>query len=458
MGIDKTSDDQFIFITLEDTNANTHYFADANFPNASFKLFNPLKKDNLIEVDHAHDHFYIMTNENGSENNKLMICPTDKIDRDNWKELIAHNSQQHLSSFDLFSTHLVLCYTDNEMALPKIAITSLKGGDIQFISMPDDAYDIEYYGAMEFDSNSFQYGYDSPIRPPETHAYQLVNSKVEIIKPGKCPNFNSKKYNVERVFAPAHDGEMIPLTIITQKDFKKDGTAKAFQYAYGSYGYSMPADFSSSRFSLIDRDYIYVIAHVRGGSDKGHQWYLDGKLNRKINTFKDFISCSEYLIEHNYCNAQNIVANGGSAGGLLMGAICNMRPDLYKSVILDVPFVDIVTTICDETLPLTPPEWNEWGNPITDEKAFNYMMSYSPYDNVGAKDYPNMLFNSGITDEQVTYWEPTKMVAKLRELKTDNNLLLLKMKMTAGHAGSSARYEAMKEQAFDFAFVLKTTK
>lgn len=456
MGLDKTSDDRFLLIGLEDSNANAVYYADASDPAAHFKIFHTLKKDNLVEVDHAHDHFYILTDEDGNINNKLMITPTDKIDHQHWTELVPHQENQHLTSFDLFNNHLVLCYTDNSMALPKIGVSNLQAKEIHFISMPDAAYDIEYYGAAEFESDTFQYSYESPIRPRETHAYTLNSGKVEIVKEGKCPNFDNSKYFVERVFAPAHDGELIPLTIITPKDFKRDGTAKGYQYAYGSYGFSMPAYFSASRFSLIDRGFIYAIAHIRGGSDKGQKWYLDGKLNKKMNTFKDFISCSEYLIKEGYCANDKLVANGGSAGGLLMGAISNMRPDLYASVILDVPFVDVISTICDDTLPLTPPEWNEWGNPITDPKAFNYMMSYSPYDNVEAKDYPNMLFNSGITDEQVTYWEPTKMVAKLRELKTDSNLLLLKMKMTAGHAGSSARYQAMREQAFDFAFVLKT--
>lgn len=455
MGISKSNDSEFLFISLEDTNANQIYILDATDPKSTPVAFNQIEKDVLINVDSAHGKFYILTNEQKCVNNKLMTTSHDSFAREYWEEYIPHKDDVHFVDFDLYPNHLVMILNDNKAALPRLCVKNITTGMENQISMKDAAYDLDYIGAMEFESSTIQFEYESPIRPTETQQYDLESGNITLIKEGFRPNFDASLYQVERVFAPSYDGEQIPLTIVTKKDFIKDGSSPAFIYAYGSYGYPMPAYFSSAMMSLVDRGFSYSIAHIRGGSDKGHQWYLDGKLGKKINTFKDFISCTEYLIDQNYSTTGNITANGGSAGGLLMGAITNMRPDLYKSVILDVPFVDVVTTICDETLPLTPPEWNEWGNPITDEKAYNYMMSYSPYDNIEAKDYPNMLFNSGITDEQVTYWEPTKMVAKLRELKTDNNILMLKMKMTAGHAGSSARYQALKEKAFDFAFILK---
>ncbi len=384
-----------------------------------------------------------------------MICPEEHREKENWSEYIAHNESIYIQRIDLYHDYLVMVVNDNKIALPKIVIRNIVNGKTSEIEMKDEAYSLNYLGALEFESKTIQFDYQSPIRPTETQEYDLETGSISIVKPGECPNFNPDNYQVKRVFAPAHDGEEIPLTIVSKKGFIQDGKAPAFIYGYGSYGYSMPAYFSSNIMSLVDRGFSCSTAHIRGGSDRGYRWYLDGKMDKKMNTFKDFISCCMYLIDHQYSSKGKIVANGGSAGGLLMGAITNMAPELFQTVILDVPFVDVINTICDKTLPLTPPEWNEWGNPIQDKEAFDYILSYSPYDNVESKEYPNMLFNSGITDEQVTYWEPTKMVAKLRELKTDNNLLLLKIKMTAGHAGSSARYTKLREKAFDYAFILK---
>ncbi|MCF8060373.1 MAG: S9 family peptidase [Bacteriovoracaceae bacterium] len=445
----------YIFLNLLDTNSNEVYYLDGKDPKATPKLFWKLKEHTIINPDFCEGSFYIVSNENGLINNQLFTCSENHIERENWNELIEHSETHFLEWFDLYRGYLVYKMTNNELALPELYVYDLLKGETREISMKDAAYSIGYLGALEFESPTVQFTYQSPIAPEEVKELDLASGRTIVIKQGHCPNFDTDHYEVERVFVPAHDGEEIPLTIVTKKGFKRDGKAPHFQYAYGSYGMSMPAYFSSTIFALVDKGFSFSIAHIRGGADKGYQWYLDGKMLNKINTFKDFISCSQWLIDSGFTAKGKITANGGSAGGLLMGAISNMTSELYNSVILDVPFVDVVTTILDDTLPLTPPEWNEWGNPIKDKEAYEYMLSYSPYDQVQAKDYPHMLFNTGITDEQVTYWEPTKMVAKLRELKTDQNMLLLKLKMTAGHAGSSARYKALKEKAFSYAFALK---
>ena len=455
MSIYLTSDKNYLVLEFGDTNANQIYLLDAHDAKAKPNLLHELEQDTLISLDSGQGRFYILSNADQCPNNKIMTCSPEQREKENWSELIAHDQRFYIEDIDLYHDYLVMNINDNKLALPKIVIRNLDTGKTSEIEMKDEAYSLGYIGALEFDSKTIQFSYQSPIRPSETQEYNLETGAISVVKPGECPNFNPDNYQVKRVFAPAHDGEEIPLTIISKKGFVQDGKAPGFVYGYGSYGYSMPAYFSANIISLVDRGFSCSTAHIRGGSDRGYQWYLDGKMDKKINTFKDFISCCEYLIKHQYSSKGKIVANGGSAGGLLMGAITNIAPELFQTVILDVPFVDVISTICDETLPLTPPEWNEWGNPLQSKEVFKYMLSYSPYDNVESKDYPNMLFNSGITDEQVTYWEPTKMVAKLRELKKDDNLLLLKMKMTAGHAGSSARYTKLRERAFDYAFILK---
>ncbi|MEM8830047.1 MAG: S9 family peptidase [Cyanobacteria bacterium P01_G01_bin.19] len=455
MSMYRTSDRNYIVLEFGDTNANQLYLIDARDSNAQPILFHELEKDTLVSLESGNGRFYILTNSDRCINNKIMTCPEKHREKENWSEYIAHNESTYIENIDLYHDYLVMVVNDNKLALPKIVVRNIVTGKTNEIEMKDEAYSLGYLGALEFESKTIQFSYQSPIRPSETQEYNFETESISIVKPGDCPNFNPDNYEVRRVFAPAHDGEEIPLTIVSKKGFIQDGQASAFIYGYGSYGYSMPAYFSSNIMSLVDRGFSYATAHIRGGSDRGYRWYLDGKMDKKMNTFWDFISCCRYLIDHQYCSEGKIIANGGSAGGLLMGAITNMAPELFQTVILDVPFVDVINTICDETLPLTPPEWNEWGNPILDKEVFEYMLSYSPYDNVESKEYPNMLFNSGITDEQVTYWEPAKMVAKLRELKRDNNLLLLKIKMTAGHAGSSARYTKLREKAFDYAFILK---
>lgn len=458
MFLSATSDRRYVKIDFGTTDSNQLYFLDAKEEKPQVELFWKLAQKVRVDFEHHKGKFYIKTNEKEQLNNKVMVCSSATFGRDSWEEYIPERENLFLEGFDLKNNYLIQMVNDNEYALGKLLVRNLINNEEYEVKMKDEVYDISYLGELEFDTDTVQLEYESPIRPAEVLKLNLKSGKLEKLKAGDIPGLNPDDYEVKREFAPSHDGKKIPLTLAYKKGTKKDGAAPGFVYGYGSYGLAMPPYFSAARFPLFDRGFVYAIAHIRGGSDKGYGWYLDGKMKNKVNTFKDFISSTEYLIQEDYISKDKVVANGGSAGGLLMGGIVNMRPDLYNAVVLDVPFVDVINTISDESLPLTPPEWVEWGNPITNKDDYEYMMTYSPYDNVRAKDYPNMLFNSGITDEQVTYWEPTKMVAKLRELKTDKNELILKMKMSAGHAGSSARYEKIKEIAFNYAFILKSLR
>ncbi|MCR9205455.1 MAG: prolyl oligopeptidase family serine peptidase, partial [Halobacteriovoraceae bacterium] len=364
MGIQASADHNYLFIDLGDTNSNELYYLKGKDPKAMPELFWKLTPDTLVDPDFCDGLFYIVSNEKGMVNNQLFTCEEGNVARENWKALLEHSSTHFLEHFDLYKGQLVYFMTNNELALPELYVRSLGSGETKKLPVKDAAYNIGYIGAMEFESESIQLVYEAPIRPREFQEFDLNSGTTKVIKEGHCPNFNSEDYQVERVFVPAHDEAKIPMTIVSKKGFKKDGSAPHFQYAYGSYGYGMPAFFSSNIFALIDKGFAFSVAHIRGGADKGYQWYLDGKMFNKINTFKDYISCTEYLIKEGYSSKGKVTANGGSAGGLLMGAISNMAPELYNSVILDVPFVDVITTILDDTLPLTPPEWNEWGNPI----------------------------------------------------------------------------------------------
>jgi len=455
MGIQKTSSKRFLLISPSNSSSNVTYILDLETPDSTPTLVAPVEKEIQYHLEHFEDSFYIRTNDQSANSFKIMKTRIDLPQKENWEEFLPERKNVYLENFSITNKHLILETQNNKVALPQIETMHLETNDKKVIKMDQEAYSLIYQGAYDFNAKEVRFFFQSPSSPSQTIDYNLETGEKFIRKIKEVPNFNPDLYEVKRVFAPAHDGEQIPLTLLYKKGLKLDGQAPAFVYAYGSYGYSMPAYFSQSCFSLVDRGFVHAIAHIRGGSDKGHTWYLDGKLDKKLNTFKDYLSCCDYLIEKNYTHKGHIIGNGGSAGGLLMGAAVNMRPDIFRGVILDVPFVDVINTITDDTLPLTPPEWEEWGNPILNKDDFNYIMSYSPYDNVTAKEYPNLLFNSGISDEQVTYWEPTKMVAKLRELKKDKNTLLLHMKMHAGHAGASKRYEWIEDEAFNFAFVLK---
>ena len=455
MSLSKTNDRKYYLLNLDSGSTHSVFVAEAG--SHQFNEFALGENDISFTLDHYQGEFYILTNEADANNFKVMKCPVAQAEwgRESWQEFLAEDSKLCLNSIHFYSHFLISEKRNNEKALDDIVVRDMESGDERVISMPDQAYNLEFIGAWDHQSSTVMFDYESPVRPEQVFELELTTGESQSIYTREVPNFDSSQYVVKREFAKARDGETIPLTIIHKKDLVLDSSAKALVYGYGSYGYGMSAAFSSKLFSLVDRGFVYAVAHIRGGDEKGYQWYLDGKMNRKMNTFHDFIDCCEHLIQNDYTSKGQVAINGGSAGGLLMGAVTNLRPDLFGSVVADVAFSDVITTISDASLPLTPPEWEEWGNPIENKADFDYISQYSPYDNIRAVDYPPVLFNSGISDEQVTYWEPAKMVARLRELKTDSNHVLLNMNMHAGHAGASKRYEWIDEVAFDYAFILK---
>ncbi|MGI9280312.1 MAG: S9 family peptidase [Endozoicomonas sp.] len=461
LSLSRTNDREYFLIHLD--SGSTHVVYVAGRESDQFEKFAVGENDVSFSLEHYRGDFYILTNQDDANDFKIMKCPASsqvpagqaKWAQDSWLEFIPEQKDLCLSSIQFYSHFLIVERKNNQKVLDEVAVMDMDCGEFSTISMPDEAYCLEFYGDWDHQATVVRLDYDSPIAPNTVFELNLESGSLTEVYRKDVPNFDASLYEVKREFAQARDGEQVPLTIIYKKGTKLDGSNKAMVYGYGSYGYGMSAGFSSPKFSLIDRGFVYVIAHIRGGDDKGYNWYLDGKMQHKMNTFNDFIDCCEHLINSNYTTKGQITINGGSAGGLLMGAVTNMRPDLFGCVIADVAFVDVINTISDASLPLTAPEWEEWGNPITRKEDFDYISGYSPYDNVDVKDYPPTLYNSGISDEQVTYWEPTKMVAKLRALKTDDNPLILNMKMHAGHAGASKRYEWIEDIAFDYAFILK---
>ncbi|WP_257280077.1 MULTISPECIES: S9 family peptidase [unclassified Endozoicomonas] len=467
LSLSRTNDREYFMIHLDSGSTHVVYVAGRN--SDQFEKFAVGENDVSFSLEHYRGDFYILTNQDEANDFKVMKCPAaphmpiadempvahEKWAQENWQDFIAEQKGLCLSSIHFYSHFLIVERKNNQKVLDEVAVMDMDSGTFSIISMPEEAHCLEFYGDWDHQATVVRLDYDSPISPNTVFELNLENGALTEVYRKDVPNFNASLYEVKREFAPARDGEQVPLTIIYKKGTKLDGSNKTMVYGYGSYGHGMSAGFSSPKFSLIDRGFVYAIAHIRGGDDKGYDWYLNGKMQHKMNTFNDFIDCCEYLIHRNYTSKGQIAINGGSAGGLLMGAVTNMRPDLFGCVVADVAFVDVINTISDASLPLTAPEWEEWGNPITSKEDFDYISGYSPYDNIEAGNYPPALYNSGISDEQVTYWEPTKMVAKLRALKTDDNPLILNMKMHAGHAGASRRYEWIQDIAFDYSFILK---
>ena len=455
MYLSQTTDRRYIQLYLD--SGSTHIVFSSEKGTDQFHEFSRGDNDISFSLDHYQGQFYILTNIDNAHNFKVMRCPVaqEKWDKKYWQTFLEEQESICLNGISFYNHYLVLERKNNDKALDEIAVVDMNSGATNTIRMPDEAYDLAFAGDWDHNSTTVRLDYDSPVSPNKVLELDLTTCQTIQRHVKDIPNFDPTLYVVKREFATARDGQKIPVTLVHKKDLKLNSKNKAMVYGYGSYGCGMPAYFSSRIFSLLDRGFVYAVAHIRGGDDKGYSWYLDGKMHSKMNTFYDFIDSCEHLINRGYTSKGEIAINGGSAGGLLMGAVTNLRPDLFGSVIADVAFVDVINTISDDTLPLTPPEWEEWGNPVENREDFEYILQYSPYDNVKTKDYPPMLFNSGIADEQVTYWEPAKMVAKLREMKTDDNTLLLNMKMHAGHAGASKRYEWIEEAAFDYAFILK---
>ena len=448
----KSKSKKFLIIGSESTLSTEYRIADANADNPEFQIFQARERNLEYSIYHFNDKFYVLTNWD-AQNFRLMETPDTKTEKENWKEVIPHRKDVLLEDVDIFKNYLVL--SERKNGLNQIRVINQTDKSDYYIDFEEETYSAWTTTNLDFDTDILRYGYTSLTTPNSVYDFDMKTKEKTLLKRDEIlGDFDPANYEAKRLYATAGDGTKIPISLVYRKDkFKQDGNNPLLQYAYGSYGYSMDPYFSSVRLSLLDRGFVYAIAHVRGGQEMGRQWYEDGKLLKKKNTFTDFIACSEYLIEQKYTNPDKLFAMGGSAGGLLMGAIANMRPDLYKGIIAAVPWVDVVTTMLDASIPLTTSEYDEWGNP-NDKVYYDYMLSYSPYDNVKAQDYPNMLVTTGLHDSQVQYFEPTKWVAKLRAMKTDNNLLLLKINMDTGHGGASGRFKRYEETALEYAFIL----
>ena len=447
----KTKSDAYVMIGSVSTLSAEYRFVDANNPQNDFELVQERQPDMLYSVDHYKNDFYIRTNLD-AKNFRMMKTSVRKPEMTNWEEVIAHREDVLLEDFEIFNNFLVV--NEREKGLLNLRVMSWDKKQDYYLDFGEPAYTAYTSTNVDFDTDILRYGYTSLTTPNSVYDFDMVNKTKTLLKQQEVlGGYNPDDYQSERLYVPSHDGVMVPVSLVYKKGLQKNGTNPLVLYGYGSYGASMDAYFSSARLSLLDRGFVWAIAHIRGGEELGRQWYEDGKLLNKKNTFYDFIACGEYLIEQKYTNAEHMFAMGGSAGGLLVGAVVNMRPDLWKGVIAAVPFVDVVTTMLDESIPLTTGEYDEWGNP-NDKQYYEYMLSYSPYDNVEAKDYPAMLVTTGLHDSQVQYWEPAKWVAKLRTLKTDDNLLLLKTNMDFGHGGASGRFERLKETALEYAFMM----
>ena len=443
----------YLLVRTGDHQTSEYYIKNLQQKDSTLQLFTPRIEKEEYEIDHSEGYFYILTNTDNCKNFKIMRCLETSYSRNSWSDFVAYENDNLILDFIILKNWIV--YLQRHEGLNQIIIHNVNTEQSHNIKFEEEAYDLSLFGQYEFDTDWIRFSFSSPITPKSIFDYNCSTKEKSLKKIQEIPSgFNSDLYSCKRFLCPGHDGAQIPLTIFHKKDLVLDGTNPLLLYGYGSYGITIPDSFSTNRFSLLDRGFIYAIAHVRGGREKGQEWYDDGKLLKKKNTFLDFISCAEFLCEKKYTAPKKIIAQGGSAGGLLMGYIANERPDLFLGIIAQVPFVDICNTMLDEDLPLTVTEIPEWGDLKNNKEAFNYIRSYSPYDNVKKQDYPHMLITGGVTDPRVTYWEMTKWAAKIRDYKTDNNLLLLKMNMDAGHSGASGRYDYLKEVALDYIFCL----
>lgn len=453
----KSKSKKYLIITSESTLTSEYQILLSSTPDSKFKVFQKRTRELEYSISHYEDSFYIVTNKDDATNFKLMKTPEDKTSKENWVDLISHREEVLLEGIDIFKDYLVV--SERFDGLNKIRIMPWNGGEEYYLPFEIETYTAYTTTNIDFDTEILRYGYQSMATPSSIIDFNMRTKEKTVLKEQEVlgGKFDKNNYIEERIWANTTDGTKVPISMVYRKGIKLNGQNPFLLYAYGSYGMTMDPYFSTTRLSLLDRGFIYAIAHVRGGEDLGRNWYEDGKLLKKKNTFTDFIDCSKYVIEQKYTSPEHLYAEGGSAGGLLMGAIINMNPELYNGVIAQVPFVDVVTTMLDETIPLTTGEYDEWGNP-NKKKYYNYMLSYSPYDNVEKKEYPNMYISTGLHDSQVQYWEPAKWVAKLRVYKTNDKQLYLDTNMEAGHGGASGRFEALKEVAKEFTFLLDLEK
>jgi oligopeptidase B len=452
VSLSETKSRKYILINSSQTLSSETRYLDATKPESEFKVFEKRAPKHEYNIDHAGNEFYIRTNSDSASNFKLMKTVEGKTEKANWKEVIPHRTDVLLESFELFDNWLVA--DERVKGLNNLRIINKKDGNAFNIDFGEETYTASININPNANTDIFRYSYSSLTTPGSIIDYNMVTKEKKVMKEDEVlGGFDKNNYESKRLWAKAADGTMVPISLVYKKGFVQDGKAPLLLYAYGSYGISTDPGFRSTIVSLLDRGFVYGIAHIRGGSEMGRYWYENGKLLKKKNTFTDFNDCAQYLVNEKYTSSNNLFAMGGSAGGLLMGAILNMRPDLYKGVIAAVPFVDVVTTMLDESIPLTTSEWDEWGDPRKKE-YYDYMLSYSPYDQVKPVNYPNILVTTGYWDSQVQYWEPSKWVAKLRDMKTDKNILVMDCNMTAGHGGASGRFERYRITALEYAFIL----
>lgn len=454
-GVGKTQSGRFIVIESHDHETSEVRVIPAADPTAAPRLIaaRELEVEYAVEDD-GNGRFYILTNADDAEDFKIVSAPVEAPGRENWVDVVAHKPGRLILSMTLYRGRMVRL--EREDGLPRIVVRDLASGAEHSIAFAEEAYSLGLSGGYEFDTAVTRFTYSSPTTPAQVFDYDMGTRERFLRKTQEVPSGHEPSdYVTRRILAPAKDGETVPVTILHHKDTPIDGSAPLLLYGYGAYGIAMPAGFSTKQLSLVDRGFVHAIAHIRGGTDKGHRWYKDGKKEKKVNTFTDFIAAAEHLIAEGYTRPGRIVAQGGSAGGMLMGAVANMAPSLFAGIVAIVPFVDVLNTMLDDTLPLTPPEWPEWGNPIESAEDFARIRSYSPYDNVEAKPYPAILAMAGLTDPRVTYWEPAKWVARLADTATGDAPLLLKTNMDAGHGGASGRFDGLKEDALEYAFALK---
>ncbi|WP_338394697.1 S9 family peptidase [Fulvitalea axinellae] len=448
----KTKSDKYLVIGSSSTLTSEYRILEADNPDGEFRIFQPRTRKLEYGIDHYGDKFYVHTNLD-AKNFRLMETPLDKTGKENWSEVIPHRDDVLLEDIDIFKKYLVL--SERKDGLTRLRVIKWEDKSDYYLPFNDPAYMAYTSVNVEFDTDILRYGYNSMTTPNSVYDFNMTSKEQTLLKQQEVlgGKFDPTNYASERLYIETRDGEKVPVSLVYKKGFEKNGKAPLLLYAYGSYGYSMDPYFSSARLSLLDRGFVYAIAHIRGGEELGRRWYEDGKLLKKKNTFTDFVDCGDYLIKNKYTSEDKLCAMGGSAGGLLMGAVINMRPDMFRAVVAAVPFVDVVTTMLDESIPLTTGEYDEWGNP-NDKEYYDYMLSYSPYDNVTKQAYPGLLITSGLHDSQVQYWEPTKWVAKLRDMNTGDQPILLHTNMDAGHGGASGRFEALKETALEYAFFL----
>ncbi|MCP4459681.1 MAG: S9 family peptidase [Cytophagales bacterium] len=451
IGVYNSKSDKFIIIYNSSTLVSDYHVLDADNPTGEFRQFIPRGEKHEYSIAHFEDKFYILTNWD-AQNFRLMETPADATDQANWKEVIAHRDDVLLEGIDLFKNHMVV--DERKSGLINLRIINQKTGKEHYMEFDESAYTAYTTTNVEFDTDVLRFGYQSMTTPNSTYDYNMNTKERELKKQTEVVGgHNPEDYYTERIWATARDGVKVPISVVYKKGFEKNAQEPLLLYAYGSYGNTIDAYFSSTRLSLLDRGFGFAVAHIRGGQMMGRQWYEDGKMFKKQNTFNDFVDCARYLIDEKYTSTEHLYAQGGSAGGLLMGAIYNMNPELFNGVLAAVPFVDVVNTMLDENIPLTTGEFDEWGNP-KDKDSYEYMLSYSPYDQVEAKEYTNMLVTTGLFDSQVQYWEPAKWVAKLRDMKTDNNVLIMDCDMEAGHGGASGRFKKYRTTALQYAFLL----